>query len=1131
MGVVRTVRAVGVLVLFGFLTGLPSFVAQPRHDELLSRVRREAAADARRGSRADRQTLAAIYGSDAQAAHVPVSEVINVYAAAYDTTWQALPWWKKLPAEAGWLAAISLLIAFLAKEMLQSWAATLNRLITSAIYNRFAGSRFFRTKALKKYRDALGDKYRHIFLPFRPDEPLEMSVVYVPLKVKGNSRHDLVDAASIFAAHQRVVILGLPGSGKSMLFRNLAFSYSRRARAELFNSIPVLLELNRLNDSELTLLEHLVDIFRINGFPRAHQFVTGALDEGRLVVLLDGLDEVNTLKRDAVVQAIKDFLSEHESARVAVTCRTQVYRDQLADVADMTLEVVEFSDQQINHYLQAWQRQMPSGKSIEQLLETLRKTPNIMALARNPLLLTIVAFLYTRPMFVLPQSRTQFYSEAVKALFAPKPGVPQRFEESDKKLVLQHLALINQDRSAENVQDRRSIDRTTVLKEVGRVLRDLNQEEKDAAQIVDEIVARTGLLLAIDGGTAYQFAHLTLQEYFAAKALQPFPERLLEKFKADPDTWRETAKLYCGLDHDSTKFLQALRAISPITAFESLADAQQIDVEVATNVVEEFKSGFGKNDVPVDTMVRAFAAVASDQRPRGKAALDFLTEVLLGADSARAMLAAAAIAATNRPDAAEILTDAYLVGSGDFRDPLLQMGDLAVVALRDAATDGRLQAVFDLGEIGTPFAALALHRVMWSRNDQIASAAAFRLAALLKNSSVEAAVLSTDEAASRELFDERWAWVEYPFEAVDRASVGRLVHRIVMLLSNHFEGVDPDIVRCDDIDRRVAVPLAIHCGTSGMHVRRFLPIEATRWSAEILEAGVEPFRAHTLGEVLDWARFAMRSNPAQAKAAIVAAWRAVSNYSMAGLMACVDPALAVDLTARFTSVPAPERQDWENLSNPVSFTLSRSPHYWFTLALVAILSSAALLEIAPVVLFSPSWISWRVIIAVAGGCSIIAGWRRLIYGYERSVSDGSRGPRRFDHQMLVAVGIAPIIPLMYVYEATVWAFNRLRRKLHTFDAPDWEDMRWLVAISACSPAVIYYATAFTSHHYTWWQAGAGWSVLSLLLTALWKLGLRRDRLARNPLAGVLERGETAVAENTSPTPIIAGVRLDAAALQ
>ena len=110
-----------------------------------------------------------------------------------------------------------------------------------------------------------------------------------------------------------------------------------------------------------------------------------------------------------------------------------------------------------------------------------------------------------------------------------------------------------------------------------------------AEPILDEIVGRSGLLVRIDGGMKYQFAHLTLQEFYAAQALEGQSNDLLNRFTADPGSWRDTVILWCGLPQDSTALLQAINARDPITAFEALGDALQVDDNLANKMTNAFK--------------------------------------------------------------------------------------------------------------------------------------------------------------------------------------------------------------------------------------------------------------------------------------------------------------------------------------------------------------------------------------------------------------------------------------------------------------------------------------------------------------------------------------------------------------
>ena len=146
------------------------------------------------------------------------------------------------------------------------------------------------------------------------------------------------------------------------------------------------------------------------------------------------------------------------------------------------LEIIEFNDQQIQHFLSAWEPDMPGDKSIEHFLRTLRERPRIMAIARNPLLLTMIAYLYTDTAFVLPHSRTEFYSESTKLLLDKWKRKRNKYKGSLKSLVLNHLALFNQLQEGTN---RRNIELPVILGQIRTVLPSLTLKDDDAQPILD----------------------------------------------------------------------------------------------------------------------------------------------------------------------------------------------------------------------------------------------------------------------------------------------------------------------------------------------------------------------------------------------------------------------------------------------------------------------------------------------------------------------------------------------------------------------------------------------------------------------------------------------------------------------
>ena len=162
-----------------------------------------------------------------------------------------------------------------------------------------------------------------------------------------------------------------------------------------------------------------------------------------------------------------------------------------------------------------------------------------------------------------------------------------------------------------------------VLSEIRKVLPRVNIEADQADEVLSEIHERSGILTSLDNGERYQFAHLTLQEYFAAGELIDKPETMIEEYRHDPEAWREPIKLWCGGESDATAVIRSVMGIDEILALECLADATRVEEDFAAEMIERMKAALENAD-PDDPLVRAFGLLASDRRPRGRDVFDFL---------------------------------------------------------------------------------------------------------------------------------------------------------------------------------------------------------------------------------------------------------------------------------------------------------------------------------------------------------------------------------------------------------------------------------------------------------------------------------------------------------------------------
>lgn len=850
------------------------------------------------------------------------------------------------------LLTVAAIVGASLKETLTKWLTAFFTAINDWTYARYAGNKLFRNVALGRYRKALVEKYQNLYIPFRTNRPpLNMSDIYVPLKVEGASANDQIDAYEAIARHHRLMVKGSPGSGKTMLVKHIALSYGAgRLNSLSEQPVPILLELHRLNDPALTqegLIQALTDAFERNDFPQAGRFIRQSLQQGTLMLLLDGLDEVNSVVRQNVVRQIRDLLEQYDRCRVVVTCRTAVYRGEFDSISRQTLEVIEFSDQQIRQFLGAWEREMPPEKSVDQLIQTLRDRPRIMVLARNPLLLTIIAYLYTDTSFILPHSRAEFYQRSTDVLLEQWQQDFNRYRGSDKRRVLQHLALYNLDQSQQDHQDRRSLGYETVLSQIREILPNLNRSpETDTLPILDEIVERSGLFLKIDGGDRYQFAHLTLQEYFAAAALVDDTKGLVTRFQKDPDTWREVAKLWCGLAGNSTQFITAVHQADAITAFECLADAQEVDQTVAESIINEFKAKLGTTDQD-DILIRAFGSVAADARPRGKAVFEFL-EATLGnpQEFARHSAISNALSMTNLPQAAKVLARYYRTRPV-VREPLVRMGDLAVPELAALIEQNQAIVMADLLAISTPDAAIALLPALWQVETSLPNTAAWYLAALLPNAGVEDALrkypleklLDRSKLLELKHYWERFAWIWQPFSTSEESHLPKIIGRIAFELA-YDNSPKPFPDNSPTLDPRLIVPLCTIATVKQLTFPKHWDLEQAE--ALLSQSNQSPDTEHRQLAYLDHALEKQNQSTR---------WRI--------LLSSLPPRLQLGLLdCLMTAQRTPTQNDWRNLFRSVKYDLRTGWHYRGVLCIAAIFSMAAISGMFKVFVNQPIyWVS------------------------------------------------------------------------------------------------------------------------------------------------------------------------------
>lgn len=184
-----------------------------------------------------------------------------------------------------------------------------------------------------------------------------------------------------------LLILGAPGSGKTTMLLELSRQLIERAREDMTEPIPVVFNLSSWTEG-LNLADWLArELNTIYYVPK--KVAPTWVKENKMLLLLDGLDEVRQESRDQCVDAINQFRKENGLTSMAVCSRMQDYAELKAKLSfDGAIEIQTLTSKQVDGYFKRF------GKGLAGIWQALEKDNVLREMAETPLFLNIMMLAY-----------------------------------------------------------------------------------------------------------------------------------------------------------------------------------------------------------------------------------------------------------------------------------------------------------------------------------------------------------------------------------------------------------------------------------------------------------------------------------------------------------------------------------------------------------------------------------------------------------------------------------------------------------------------------------------------------------------------------------------------------------------
>jgi predicted NACHT family NTPase len=375
----------------------------------------------------------------------------------------------------------------------------------------------------------------------------------------GSIKEKNVPGLNTVRDYKKLLILGRPGSGKTTFLKNLII----QCISGDFQShcIPVFVTLKSFAETrgQPDLFEYVHQLISVV----EKQDFENLLEKGRILILLDGLDEVRVTDLSRVLTDIEKISDLYFQNQFLITCRISALKHNLNLFKEV--EIDDFDEEQISAFAEKWFRRINNENAANNFLEKLKSNPQIKELAKTPELLALLCLIFEKP-GDFPDKRSLLYRQTIKVL-NQKDIINRNNEIFYKKLSLSQKERLFRNIAYSTFDKENHLFDVDCLENIVKrfLLLEFSEFDPDQLEInkfMSIIEAHNGLIIG-RAHDVYSFSHLTFHEYFVAREIVESSDRELlliglsqNLFKA---RWKEVFLLVAEMLSEPDNFFLSMK--------------------------------------------------------------------------------------------------------------------------------------------------------------------------------------------------------------------------------------------------------------------------------------------------------------------------------------------------------------------------------------------------------------------------------------------------------------------------------------------------------------------------------------------------------------------------------------------